>query len=66
MGTNLDPDLWQTALQAPEYESIPVQIVVQILNEELADLGIETVAYNIFDFRPGNYVREEENLVRLT
>lgn len=63
---NKDPDKWSPALRAPGYDSIPVHVEVVIRSDIFADNGDITDSYNMFDFRPGRYVRNEAYYVRLS
>ena len=60
---NLDPDKWSPALQAPGYESIPVKIEVASINSEEEDAQEVLEVYNMFDYRPGLNIREEDYYV---
>lgn len=59
-----DPDKWTPALQAPGYESIPIKIEVVVIDSEIPDAEETVDIYNMFDFRPGLYIREEDYYVK--
>ena len=47
-------------MQAPGYESIPVQIKVESFDIEFPEGGVQVELYNLFDFRPGINIREDD------
>lgn len=50
-------------MQAPGYESIPVKIEVASINSEQEDAQEVLEVYNMFDYRPGLNIREEDYYV---
>lgn len=59
----LDPDKWSPALQAPGYESIPVHMEIASRYINFGQGQVTTETYNMFDFRPGLNLREEDYYV---